>query len=174
MNSPRRDRTRGATMVELVVYIAILAVMVNLAVGTFASAMRLNTRGMETLETARALGVVQEDFRRTVREAVALPDAAGIWTSDGDTLVIELAPEGGNRRYAVFGVLDDPAQISRHLFSVRPDGSVEPLAMRTYNLNVGSVAFDRVRVPGCAAMTLRTARGREPRVLLATPRGKLP
>jgi hypothetical protein len=101
--APQWPRPRsGYTLLEMLAYVSIFAIVVNLAAALFVSSTRLRMMGSEALERMQALEEMGAGFSDAVRESLGVVEQGGAYRTTGDTLVLALP---GERRYAVLGRL---------------------------------------------------------------------
>ena len=102
----RLRRNEGYTLLEMIAYIGLMAVVINLAAGAFLNQHRLNIAGVEALDRVREMDRLSGDVRGLIRQAEAvLPEGAG-WTTSEEALVLALPPQGEDGdRIAVLGLL---------------------------------------------------------------------
>jgi len=135
------DFRAGTTLVEMLAYVAILAVVINLALSLFLSASRLSMLGTSGLDKMVVLETMREDFTETVREAVAVTERVAAYRADEDTLVLELPSEPGEgRRFAVFGMMGAEPRLSR-LVLIEKDGAFAAERLDTYRLDLEQAGF---------------------------------
>ncbi len=127
----------GYTLLELVVCVALLAVVINLAAAGFLNQHRLNLAGVEALDRIGEMDRLSRDVRELIRSAGAvLPEGAG-WNTSEESLVLALPPENeGDARIAVLGLLEPE---DRFGWMILEDGAAVRAA--SYRLD-----FERVRV----------------------------
>lgn len=104
----------GYSLLEMLVYIAVLAVAINLFLTTLHTGSRLTAT--TTLQLSRMEGIreVQQSFVGYVRRAAAVVPGAGEFRTDANRVVLQMPPgqeEGFS--HLVLGALRDP-----HRFSV--------------------------------------------------------
>ena len=97
---------KGYAMVEVIAYVALVTLAINLGASAFLNQHRLNVAGMEALDRIREMERLSNDVRGLIRRAeTVLPEGAG-WSASEDVLVLALPPEGdGEDRIAIVGVL---------------------------------------------------------------------
>ena len=118
----RPRRNEGYSLLEMIAYVALLAVVINLAAGAFLNQHRLSIAGVEALDRVREMDRLSGDVRGLIRQAEAvLPEGAG-WTTSEESLVLALPPQGeGGDRVAVLGLLGPEGQFGWVIFE---DGAV--------------------------------------------------
>lgn len=134
--------TAGATLIELLGYFFVLAIIINLAAGVFVQSSRLSTLGVQTLESMRALQSVQNAFTRSVRTSGGIAEEAGRFRSGPSTLVLRMPGNGSNtsgREFVVFGALGGERIQRWHVRMVNDVEYVEGIV--TYPLDATNVRF---------------------------------
>ncbi len=133
----------GATLFELLAYMAVLGVAINLGAAAFMSTMRLNRYSSQALEKLLAFEGLRNDFVRTVRESYGPCVQLGNYRIGADTLVLELPSEPRqevSRRYAVFAGVPETAKLGR-LVIAEKDGVLAVETAKTYRCDLESVRF---------------------------------
>lgn len=133
-------RERGASLLEMIVYIAVLAILVSLALQVFISGSRVSALGTATLDRMLVLADLDEDFVDTVRSARRIVSEVARYKTGPDMLVLELPAETG-RRYAVFGQLGETPQMNR-LILVESQGTLEVERFATYRTDLSAISFE--------------------------------
>ncbi|GMU94114.1 MAG: hypothetical protein AMXMBFR4_31720 [Candidatus Hydrogenedentota bacterium] len=132
----------GATLIELLGYFFVLAIIVNLATGVFVQSSRLSALGVQTLESMRALQSIQGAFAQAVRASNGVAAEVGRFRSGPSTLVLRMAGGGadtGAREFIVFGTFGGE-RIQR--WHVRmEDGAEHVEGITSYPLVVADVRF---------------------------------
>jgi type II secretory pathway pseudopilin PulG len=133
----------GYTLIEMLVYVVILATVVNICAGIFSSSMRLNDMGTATLDRMHRLDEVREEFAAAIHKSSAVVPAAWDYQTGEDRVVLETAQDtpDGARHFIVFGCLKSPSALTRLEFSGK-DGSYTIDHMETYGADFASVAFE--------------------------------
>lgn len=140
MIHPRRNR--GMTLIELLVYVAVFAVVLNVSISVFVRATRLSLLGTRTVDEMRMIGRIGQDFTETVRGAKRVCAEAGPYTTTEDTLVVELpSPAGEGRRYAALGVLNPVPRFGKVEFTLK-DGVLQVQRGITYPLDLDEARFE--------------------------------
>jgi hypothetical protein len=127
MQSP----TRGYSLLELLVYVAVFAVAVNIFVsllGTGSQLSALNTLSMSRMEGVRE---VQEEFTEYTRRASVVVPEVGEYKTGPDRIVLKMPPgqeEGFD--YAVLGVLREANRFAV-MGLAEKEGALEVVYMKT-------------------------------------------
>lgn len=131
----RRRGQSGITLVHILAYVTILAVVINLGATLFVALLRMHDAGSSALETSRMVRRIEAEVHDSVSEAVALHPRIGDYTTSEDAIVLELPPneETGNARYAVLQRLvdEDEFVLRRLAFEETPAG-LNVSYMKTY------------------------------------------
>jgi hypothetical protein len=125
-----RTSQRGYTLLHVLAYTALLAVVINLGLTNFVSATRLNTRGAGILDDLWAFDRMATGFRATVAASTRVVDELGAYRTSDDTLVLETAAIDGAARYAVLTLapVDGADHLRLHVLrAVERDGALQPL-----------------------------------------------
>lgn len=133
--------TQGTTLLEMLMYVVILGVVLNISAQTLLSCMRLSSYGTVMADRVTQVGEVERAFRQTAGAGCALADKVGPFAAGPGVAIVELpadSPDG--RRYAVFGALRSPNEISKAIVIQDKDG-VRLEGMTTYPLDVRSLSF---------------------------------
>jgi hypothetical protein len=133
-------RERGASLIEMIAYIAIFAVMVNLCLGVFIKSSRMSALGTGILDRMQALREIRQEFTESVMLADAVVPAIGDYRTGADLLVLRTNGMEGAARYVVFGRLDDARRLSR-LVLAKTDTGLEVERLRTFPLDLDVVTF---------------------------------
>jgi hypothetical protein len=134
----------GMLLLECLMYVAILAIVVNLVASVFVSATRLSAVGTAALDRVNAVDDVREAFTRAVREAEAVVPGAGAFATGPNQLVLRMplgAHKDAHARYVVLGCID-PAPGFKSLEITEKNGQYAPEAYTVCSLPVQSLRFD--------------------------------
>ncbi|MFO7973999.1 MAG: hypothetical protein R6V12_05125 [Candidatus Hydrogenedentota bacterium] len=131
----RRHGQSGITLVHMLAYITILAVVINLGATLFVAVLRMHDAGANALENSQTVRHIETDVREVVSEAVAVRPALGDYATSEGAVVLELPPdeESGNARYAVLqrGGDDKDYVLRRMAFEQTPQ-ELKLIYMKTY------------------------------------------
>jgi len=165
-------------LIEMLAYVAILAVGVNLCGSLFVTGSRLSALNTLVLDRLNGMAEIEREFTQAVRESYGVVPGVGNYTSNDVHVVLETETTKGQRRYVVLGPLHDEEHLSK-LVLLERDGVLEPEAMTTYRLPL--VRMDFSYPPGGGrgvqldAMTQRERGERRKSMLerrfVAAPRG---
>ncbi|MBN2312227.1 MAG: hypothetical protein JXR94_24825 [Candidatus Hydrogenedentes bacterium] len=131
------------TLLETLVYIAVLAVIVNLTLVLFISGTRLSLAGSNAVDRMMGLDEIDNAFTRTVRQADAVCGGVGDHRTGPDTLVLALHPAPGeDARFAVFGRLGPGQQRLSRLIVVEKNGAYTSERFATFRPDLEAIRFD--------------------------------
>ena len=130
-------------MIEVLGYIAVIAVVINLATSVFIRSTRLSALGTGALDRMNAVEEIRDGFTTAVRRASGVNAGMGEHQSGSDRVVLtmpQLAGEDGVRRYVVFGLLGADPRLSK-LVVVERDGNLSVERFVTYRQDLDSIRF---------------------------------
>jgi len=139
-----RSNDAGMSLLEMMGYMAVLAVLVNLTLTLFIGASRLSVLGTTALDRLRTVEDVREGFTETVREARRVVPGVGVYKTGPGQLVLELpreASDGDTRRYAVLGHITSALCLGR-IEVLERGGVCEADSYSTYALPIAGVRFE--------------------------------
>lgn len=147
--SPARARRMqspsGYSLLELLVYVAVFAVAVNIFVsllGTGSQLSALNTLSMSRMEGVRE---VQEEFTEYTRRASAVVSEVGEYKTGADCLVLKMPQvQEGGFDYAVLGVLREANRFAV-IGLADKEGVMEVVYMKTLRQPLETLQFDVVQ-----------------------------
>ncbi len=125
----------GYTLIEMLYYGAILAIVVNLAAGAFISSSRLFAYSTKALDRMQVLDEIGRDFAATVRKSSGVSEGVMNYRSGSDQVVLEVGDE-----YIVFGRLGDKPQLNR-LVIAEEDGDYQVKAIESYRRELEDIEF---------------------------------
>jgi len=143
MTMMRRAGYEGMTLLEVLGYIAVIAVVINLATSVFISSSRLAAMGTGALDRVNAVEEIRDEFTAAVRCSSGISAGIGEHRSGSDRAVLtmpQLADEDDVRRYVVFGPLISDSRLSK-LVVVERDGSLSTESFATYRQDLDSIRF---------------------------------
>jgi len=145
----------GYSLLELLVYVAVFAVGVNIFVSLLSNGSQLSA--LTTLSMARMEGVreVQEEFTEFTRRATEVVSEVGEYKTGPDRLVLKMPSEpGAEIDYAVLGIL----QQANH-FAVMglagKEGALEVTYLKTLHQPLETIAFEVVQGGARTLVNLR-------------------
>lgn len=124
-------RTEGMTLLEMLAYIAGLAIFINICAVAFIQGNRLMQVGETALLRMNAASAIQRDFTQAVREAVSVEAERSGFVSGSAQVVLRMPSNP-----------DDPGAIPFILFATSEDGFPY---MNRYVLRNGALEVDRSR-----------------------------
>ncbi|GAG14139.1 unnamed protein product, partial [marine sediment metagenome] len=139
----RRAGYKGITLIEMLGYIAVIAVVINLATSVFIRSSRLAAMGTGALDRVNAVEEIRDGFTAAVRRSSGISAGIGEHRSGSDRVVLtmpQLAGEEGVRRYIVFGLLGDDPRLNK-LVVVERDGNLSAESFVTYRQDLDSIRF---------------------------------
>ena len=137
-----RTAQHGYSLLELLVYVAVFAIGVNLFVSLLGTGSRLSA--MNTLTMARMEGVreVEEEFMEYTRRAASVVAEAGDFKTGPDRLVLKMPPgQEDGFDYAVLGVLREANRFAV-MGLAEKEGGLEVVYMKTLRQPLEILAFD--------------------------------
>jgi len=148
-----RTPVRGYTLLEMLLYVAVLAMGVNLCMALFVTGSRLSAVTTQQLDRMNGLAEVQQEFREAVRRAEGVVPRLGSYESNPGQLILRCPSKDGAARYILLGALRDADRLSRFELS-EENGVLKPEKFSTYALPVTALAFEW-NASGLVQMDLR-------------------
>ena len=129
--------TAGTTLLEMIAYLFVLGIVINLCAQVFLSSSRLAAVGGAAVERIETLDGMQRDFRETVRECNGIvADVAG-FASNENQAVLRM-PDG--ERFVVFGAPEGVQRLSKRTIRVK-DGVWDLERAETYPIDLSAFRF---------------------------------
>ncbi len=129
----------GMTLLEMLVYCAALAIVVNVCAMTFVHTSRLSVVGAAAVDRMNAIDAIRREFNESVRDASAIVDEFQGYHSDNHGLVLRLAPrESGIDRYAIFTVVPEKKHLCHRILAVH-NGNLELESATSYPIDIAAV-----------------------------------
>ena len=132
----------GYSLLELLVYVAVFAVAVNIFVsllGTGSQLSALNTLSMSRMEGVRE---VQEEFTEYTRRASTVVSEVGEYKTGADRLVLKMPPEQEDGfDYAVLGVLREANRFAV-MGLAEKEGVMEVTYLKTLHQPLETLQFE--------------------------------
>ncbi|MEK7793750.1 MAG: hypothetical protein AAB353_04430 [Candidatus Hydrogenedentota bacterium] len=147
-NIPRSLRTRGYALLEMLGYIALFAVLVNLSMSFFIRAGRLSERSHLVLDRMDRVRDIETAFREITDGARGIAAAAGSLHSDEHRLVLRDEDDV----YRVMGELSKPGMLSVATVRLKGD-ETEILKLTTLSQPLKSWRFDYGADRACVTLT---------------------
>ncbi|HOZ46850.1 MAG TPA: hypothetical protein PLO37_02860 [Candidatus Hydrogenedentes bacterium] len=137
-----RRRNHGYSLIEMLGFTAMLAVLLNLGVGAFLSTSRAVAVGQVATDNLDAINAIRRDFVNDVRIARGILPRVGDYTTGQDTLVIEVPPREGERRRAVlWRRLAGESFVARRVLVDAGDGELVEEHLMLYSRPFDTVRF---------------------------------
>lgn len=142
---------RGYSLIELLAYAFVLAIVVNMSVTLFLNAKRLSVLGEMVFERMSGVNEMGREFTGAVMQSDAILDELNSIVTDEECLIlsqpaIPFSGAGGppveaGRRYIVFRVVDEGRHLRREAYVQDGDGlSLEKL--KTFRLPIAGLRFE--------------------------------
>lgn len=168
----RKRHNAGYTLLEMLMYVAVMTVLVSLCGKLFASGLRLSALSTQTLDRIMDVANLESDFTGAVRGAQGVVPEMGSYRSGPEQLVLRVPAKEGRSRYIVFGKLRDARHLSR-MDVLEQNGVFTTSRFVTYRVPVDAITFD-TSTPGLIQLDV-LAKGRQEKSLarrfIAAPRG---
>ena len=133
----------GATLIEILVYVAIIGLLVNLSARVFMSGSRLSARATTAVERLEKQESFRKAFTEAVRQGSAIVEGAGAYKT-GDAFVVLAAPTGDGASaqpcYIVLGDIRQVHGIQKMVLCDR-DGELELEELIPFPGTLDSAAF---------------------------------
>ena len=131
------------TLIEVLGYIAIIAVVINLATSVFLSSSRLSAIGTAALDSVNAVEDIRDGFTSAVHRSSGVSAGIGEHRSGSERVVLTM-PRGSDEeaahRYVVFGPLSSDSRLSK-LVVIEQDGKLSAESFVTYSQALDSIRF---------------------------------
>ena len=136
-----RKRKSGYSLVEMLVYVSLLAVAFTLCMKIFVSGTRLSALNTLAMDRINGLAEVEREFRQAVRGAYAVVPKAASHKSDEQHVVLRLSLPEAPPRYLVLGALRDPHHLSA-MELAEQDGALTASKFVTYRVALAPITFE--------------------------------
>ena len=130
----------GYTLLELLAVFTLMLSVLGLCLRLFIDTTRLSEANTGALDRLNQMRELEGEFVQTARGATGAAEAAGVFRTGEDTLVLHLPSRDGGRRCAVFGAFVRKNHISRAVLH-EANGTWETESLETYALPVGTLRF---------------------------------
>ncbi len=120
----------GYTLLELLAYVAILAVFLNITAGLYLSTNRLMARSDLAIDRASGIAEIETAFREAVASANAVADAAGPLRPGESLLVLRRASAA--EEWIALGAVTSPERFSVATYAV-VNGTPEMISLKTFS-----------------------------------------
>jgi hypothetical protein len=117
-----RHGERGMSLLEMLGYVAVLAVLFNVAAGAFLACSRLSAKGTTALDRSEAVEEIRAEFTEAVRGGSRIVPGVCSFRTGPEQVVLEMPSnheEPNVKRYTVLGFLGKEARVSRMRISER-------------------------------------------------------
>lgn len=170
----RRRYQGGTTLLEIVVALAIGAILMALVGSLFVASLSLWRRGSDMREAQAHAGILAELITRDVRDtnqaqgvtlSPHLPPYEGA-QGEAVLLVASGAPDEGGTAWILYAVNREQGAVTRSVLAPGPDGSLRVRSLRTVATGVERIDVRRAG-PGVVA-EIEVRRGREVATARAT------
>ena len=131
---------RGYTLIELLAYAFVLAIIVNMSVTLFLNAKRLSVLGEMAFERISGVDEIGREFTDAVIQSDAIMHELNTMVTDEECLILSQPAEAG-RRYVVFRTVDEGRYLRAEEYVEDSEGlSLEKL--KTYRLPIAGLRFE--------------------------------
>lgn len=131
----------GTTLLEMLGYLVIMAVVLNVSAQALISCMRLSHYGSVVADRMGQAAEVEQAFRKAAGQADAVVNGVGAYKTGPGTLVLgRSTAETGVREFTVMGSLRSPESFSK-LVLRDEGGELKAESVVTYPLAVRTIAF---------------------------------
>lgn len=137
------QRESGYSLIEMLGYIAVLAVVINLSVSLFISTTRLSANVSLAFDRIEGIEEIREEFTSIVHEASSISPGVASYVTSEDRLVLVLPPlpgEEGASRFAILGELKGDGRFAKLILTAR-DGVFDTEYLATYGQEFTSQRF---------------------------------
>ncbi len=141
--APRRGLRRadaGVTLFEMLAYTALLAVILNIAMGLFSMGLRLSRLTQEGLGRVETVNAVGQTFQDAVQAATRVVPVLGPYSTGPGQLVLRGTATNKNR-FVVFGQFDSDARLIVSEI-VEEDGQLVVDKVARFPLPLDKLAFE--------------------------------
>lgn len=138
MTNLRNKGRLGMSLIEMLVYVAVLGFVVNALLGVMVMGGRLNAAGIATLDRMKNAADIRESFLRDVKTATRVADSVFSYKTTQNQLVL-LLPQN---RYVVYGLLRSPRRLDRLDFTIGQGQKPVPRAFTTFPLDLEGFRVD--------------------------------
>lgn len=130
--------SRGYSLIEMLLVVALLAMGINLCVSIFSNATRLSALSTQALDRINGIAEVERVFADAVRGSCGVVPGAGRFSTGDTCAVLRLPSEDGVLRYRAVGEIAAPGKFAVIEFEDR-GGTIEETYLRTLWLPVEDV-----------------------------------
>jgi len=143
MKVTRTSDHAGMSLLEMLGYVAVLGVVINLAASVFVNSSRLSALCTAALDRVAAVEEIRDEFTASVRESYRIRTSVGRYRTGTDYVVLDMArvPEDeSTRRYVVFGPIESESRLSK-LVIIDQGGTLSAEMFVTYRQELDSIQF---------------------------------
>lgn len=130
----------GYTLIELLVYAFVLAIIVNMSVTLFLSAKRLSFVGELAFERIIGVHEIGREFTDAVMQSDAIMHELNTIVTDEDCLILSQPTEAG-RRYVVFRAVDEGRYLRAEEY-VDDGAGLSLEKLKTFRLPLAGLRFE--------------------------------
>lgn len=138
-NQSTSRHKQGYSLIELLAYLVVLGVIINLSAPLFLSATRLSRLGEAASDHLQGVEEIQSRITDRVREAVRIVPSTLTFESGEDQLILEM-PANPLARRVVFGTINDPNKVFR-LELIQQDGKWVHDFLAIYRQSITGLRF---------------------------------
>ncbi len=135
----RMNSQRGMTLIEMLAYIAVFTVTINLLSVAFIDTTRFVRYADKRLETAGQIDELVSTFQQDVRSAPAIVAAVGDYQTGPDTLILS-APGYGEASYLIYTLEPRLKRLARMVLDEQ-DERLVPLHITSPRVELDAVRF---------------------------------
>jgi len=136
----RKSRNeQGYSLIEMLAYVIVLGIIINISAPLFVSAMRLSKVGEAASDRLKGVEEIRSRISERVRGAVRVVPSTLDFESGEEQLILEM-PDDPVARRVVFGTFNHPNQVSR-LELIKEDGQWVPDFLATYRQRITGLRF---------------------------------
>ena len=176
----RTMRTEGMTLIEMLVYVAILGVILNVCLVLFINSTRLSLIGMQGLERFNGTERIRAEFTETVRRSDSVVAAVGAYRTSEEVVIVRLSKnhsDDAKTQYAVWGRIGKEDAFARLVLSEEENNlSIERFTPYALEMDGISFAYDQTPVEKARLVTLTISptapkKNTKSYIIRAAPRG---
>ncbi len=149
----RRTRSGGYTLFELLGYVALLMIIMNLSASVLIGTKRLHTLGTLALERNEAIEEVARDFREAAHDSTTAVDSVpGLPASPGALVLTSKAADGATR-FRLWRS-DGDGRLYLDVYDTRPDRTLALASRKVYSPRLKVLEFSVTRGPPTSLVAL--------------------
>ncbi len=142
-SSWRTTASAGMTLLEMLGYIAILAIVINLSLKVFIASSRLTGLGTSAVDRLALVEEVRDDFTRIVRLSAGVVPAVGDYRSGENCLILEMPQDPARnegRTYIIWGAIVQELRLTR-MAVLEKDGEFTAESLVSYPRDFQAIRF---------------------------------